>query len=124
MGGRIDDDDDDDDDDDGDDGSMMMCAWSMDICGQGKSWPRKKEDIAEFEYSMDTWAKQVEFFVREIVPAVKRRTNRRKSCFRDLIRWEELALYVSATCDDAVDGIVLLNATVLGISEEENRVFE
>ena len=107
LGGRIDDDDDDDDD-----GSMMMCAWSMDICGQGKSWPRKKEDIAEFEYSMDTWAKQVEFFVREIVLRGARKEDKpTKVVLAGNSLGGKLALYVSATCDDAVDGIVLLNAT-------------
>ena len=38
-------------------------------------------------------------------------TNQRKSCFRGQFVGRKLALYVSATCDDAVDGIVLLNAT-------------
>ncbi len=95
----------------GDDGSMM-CAWSMDICGQGKSWPRKKEDIAEFEYSMDTWAKQVEFFVREIVLRGARKEDKpTKVVLAGNSLGGKLALYVSATCDDAVDGIVLLNAT-------------
>ena len=95
----------------GDDGSMM-CAWSMDICGQGKSWPRKREDIADFEYSMDTWAKQVEFFVREIVLRGARKEDKpTKVVLAGNSLGGKLALYVSATCDDAVDGIVLLNAT-------------
>ena len=95
----------------GDDG-LMMCAWSMDICGQGKSWPRKREDIADFEYSMDTWAKQVEFFVREIVLRGARKEDKpTKVVLAGNSLGGKLALYVSATCDDAVDGIVLLNAT-------------
>ena len=44
-----------------------VCAWSMDICGQGKSWPRSGEDVRDFEYSMDSWRDQVEYFVREVV---------------------------------------------------------
>ena len=114
----------------GDDGSMM-CAWSMDICGQGKSWPRKREDIADFEYSMDTWAKQVEFFVREIVLRGARKEDKpTKVVLAGNSLGGKLALYVSATCDDAVDGIVLLNATTfwgflkkrIGFLNKENDV--
>ena len=35
-------------------GDEEVCAWSMDICGQGKSWPRSGEDVRDFEYSMDS----------------------------------------------------------------------
>ena len=48
-------------------GDEEVCAWSMDICGQGKSWPRSGEDVRDFEYSMDSWRDQVEYFVREVV---------------------------------------------------------
>ena len=94
--------------------SSRTCAWSMDICGQGKSWPKRREDVAEFEYSLDSWRDQVEYFIREVVlksAAGSEENEEVKIVLAGNSLGGKLALYVSATCEDLIDGIVLLNAT-------------
>ena len=94
--------------------SSRTCAWSMDICGQGKSWPKTREDVAEFEYSLDSWRDQVEYFIREVVlkaAADSEENEEVKIVLAGNSLGGKLALYVSATCEDLIDGIVLLNAT-------------
>ena len=86
----------------------------MDICGQGKSWPKRREDVAEFEYSLDSWRDQVEYFIREVVlkaAADSGENEEVKIVLAGNSLGGKLALYVSATCEDLIDGIVLLNAT-------------
>ena len=90
-------------------GDEEVCAWSMDICGQGKSWPRSGEDVRDFEYSMDSWRDQVEYFVREVV--LKSLTEEVKVVLAGNSLGGKLALYVAATSEDITDGIILLNAT-------------
>ena len=90
-------------------GDEEVCAWSMDICGQGKSWPRSGEDVRDFEYSMDSWRDQVEYFVREVV--LKSSSSSVKVVLAGNSLGGKLALYVAATSEDITDGIILLNAT-------------
>ena len=88
-----------------------VCAWSMDICGQGKSWPRSGEDVRDFEYSMDSWRDQVEYFVREVVLKSSTEEAKVKVVLAGNSLGGKLALYVAATSEDITDGIILLNAT-------------
>ena len=91
-------------------GDEEVCAWSMDICGQGKSWPGSGEDVRDFEYSMDSWRDQVEYFMREVV--LKSSTSSSvKVVLAGNSLGGKLALYVAATSEDIVDGIILINAT-------------
>ena len=92
-------------------GDEEVCAWSMDICGQGKSWPRSGEDVRDFEYSMDSWRDQVEYFVREVVLKSSTEEAKVKVVLAGNSLGGKLALYVAATSEDITDGIILLNAT-------------
>lgn len=80
------------------------CVWAIDFVGQGESWP-SEDDAVEvgFRYSVETWAEQVEFFLREVVQT---------ECF---LVGNSLGGYVStlvaARSRSLVRGLMLLNAT-------------
>jgi pimeloyl-ACP methyl ester carboxylesterase len=79
-------------------------VWAIDFVGQGESWP-SEDDAVEvgFRYSVETWAEQVEFFLREVVQT---------ECF---LVGNSLGGYVStlvaARNRSLVRGLMLLNAT-------------
>ena len=43
------------------------CVWALDFVGQGRSWPSEAGDVEGFQYSVDAWREQVEYFLSEVV---------------------------------------------------------
>jgi len=89
-------------------GGGGTCAWALDLCGQGESWPVDDDAVEElhaqkFRYSVDTWRDQVEEFLRDVVG------KKSYVCGNSLGGY--LATYVSATSPELVRGLVLMNAT-------------
>jgi len=85
-------------------GNEETCAYALDFVGQGSSWPIEGTRAEDgFEYSVETWAAQVEFFCREVI---------QKECY---VAGNSLGGYVAtlvaARSRELVRGLVLMNAT-------------
>lgn len=91
------------------------CLWSMDLCGQGRSWPcgseTSEDDLSGFEYSMDTWERQVQYFLKTVV--LERNSESDETivlCGNSL--GGKLALYAASRKEiENVRAVILLNAT-------------
>ena len=79
------------------------CVWALDFVGQGRSWPSGDGDVEGFQYSVDAWREQVEYFLREVVGERAYLTGNSLGGF--------VATYVAAMAPELTKGLILVNAT-------------
>ena len=79
------------------------CVWALDFVGQGRSWPSEAGDVEGFQYSVDAWREQVEYFLSEVVGERAYLTGNSLGGF--------VATYVAAMAPELTKGLILVNAT-------------